>query len=633
MAGINFLHEEYRKDPKRIEKLLNENIEIIEKLDGSRFQVQKDDNLDLSFYKRKDVPISKIDRTLSKYYEKAIFHFESFSSEKLSQLPEGWRFGMEYFPNLHPVTIAYDRLPLNNLVLTDIQVKDPKDRTVEVISDKKTLNRWAEILEIEKPPIVFEGKLDEKQKKKILEFLNTQYSELVNRFKTENFTYFILSLLNKDLKSSFLNNDLQKDIDGLVFKFNGKETYRVSNPEIAIRKIEKKNEKPSDIYNLTLVFIQEFVTSLDLTKIKLKQKTFEERYIELISSIYNKFLQTSIYRENFEKGVDFELPKFLTQSEANVNFAFVKDQITIENLNKSSTNRELFKILLASMRSRKKKPSGFFTKELVYYHNELVDKIADYVSEYGNIKEASFFSFKEFKSVYLNESEHWPEEFGKEKTDDVEDVSFLDSSDETNDEEEKPEFPTFSQVARPTESKNRAIDILNKICEDEDEENDAESGDKVCVVKGKFHPFHNGHKAICEDAEKASGMKVFLVISNKKLKNVDNQDLHKQMIEDVIKSHPSICGYTFSNGLSMSEISKDIPKSKKIGSFAGSKEECEDAKNQLGKDFPAYNMTQHISTNSIMQKIKNEDIDGYKKLVPEELHNYFYKLKNEITED
>jgi signal transduction histidine kinase len=63
MAGISFIYEEYKKDPKRIEKLLEGSIEISEKLDGSRFQVQAQEGSELLYFKRKDVPISKIDRT------------------------------------------------------------------------------------------------------------------------------------------------------------------------------------------------------------------------------------------------------------------------------------------------------------------------------------------------------------------------------------------------------------------------------------------------------------------------------------------------------------------------------------------------------------------------------------------
>jgi hypothetical protein len=625
MAGINFLYEEYKKDPQRIEKLLNGTLEISEKLDGSRFQVQNDEGNRLMYFKRRDVPISKIDRTLSKYYEKAIYHFENLPDSKVSQLPEGWRFGMEYFPNLHPVTISYDRLPLNNLVLTDIQVKDPRDRTIEVISDEDTLKKWAEILEVEHPPVIFEGSLTDTQKRRILDFLNTPYQDLIKRFKTESFTSFILSLLNPELKTSFLNNDINKDIDGLIFKFDGKDVFRVSNPEIAIRKTERKEEKPSDIYNLTLVLLQEFIMSIDFKKIKLKEKTFEERYIEFISQIYNKFLQTTTYKVNFEKGVDFDLPKFLTRAESEVNFGFVKDPETKRNLEVSNTNRELFKIFLASMRSHKRKPSGYFTKDLIYHHNELVDKIADYIS--SDVKESAFYSFREFKSVYLTESEGWQEEFGKENLEEAEKIDYL----------EKPSFPTYDEISsqiNPPQATlnplNPPLEVLKKMFVQDDSSSDDKKKKKVCIIKGKFEPFHNGHTSIIDDAEKASGLKVFLVVMNKRLGKGFSPDLHRSMLDEMVNENPAIQNYVFSEGRSFGEIMKDLPSNLEPGAFAGSPEECEDVKIEMGDGFLTIPTTRHTTSKNIMQKIKSEDYDGFKKLVPATLHNYFYKIKNEV---
>jgi hypothetical protein len=330
MAGINFLYEEYQKNPGRIEKLLDSEIAISEKLDGSRFQAQKDASGSLNFFKRKDIEITRIDRTLSRYYEKAVNHFENLGEDKLLQMPDGWRFGMEYFPNLQPVTVSYDRLPLNNLVLTDIQVRDPKDRILDIITDEATLRNWANILEVENPPIVFMGNLSKDQKSKILQFLNTPYPDLITRFKTENFTSFILKLLNPELTNSFMNSDITKDIDGLVFKFDGKEAFRVSNPEITFKKSEKVSEKPSDIYSLTLMILHEFITSLDFSKVKLKEKSFEDRYIEFVCKVFNTFVKSPIYKEHFENEVDFDLPKFLTREESQVNFRFVTDPETLD---------------------------------------------------------------------------------------------------------------------------------------------------------------------------------------------------------------------------------------------------------------------------------------------------------------
>jgi len=636
MAGISYLYEEYKKDPERIEKLLDEEIEITEKLDGSRFLVQVAEGGTFIYFKRKDMSISKIDRALSKYYEKAINHFENFNEEKISQIPEGWRFGMEYFPNLQPVTITYDRLPLNNLVLTDIQVKDPRDKTIDIITDKETLSKWADILEIENPPIVYEGKLNISQKNKILDFLNTPYESLVKRFKTENFTNFILKLLNPEMKNSFLGDSTEKDIEGLVFKFGGKESFRVSNPEVVLSKVKKNEEKPSDIYNLTLVILQEFLTSLDFKKIKLKEKTYEDRYIEFISRVFNLFVKSSQYKSNFERGIDFELPKFLSRAESNMNFKFVKDPETLSALEKSNTNRELFKILLASMRSHKKKSRGFFSKELIYHHNTLVDKIVDYVgaAKEATLKEANLVSFQEFKRVFLTESENWQEEFGKESAEEIEayvpDVPlepevklvYEDSSDIST-----VDFPSYI-VTKTKEEEPKVIEVLKKIAAPVEKSSEKKKK-AVCLLMGKFQPFHNGHSTVIEDAATSSGCKVFIAVTTKRLaENGISRELHHQMLKDVLDSNNKVSGIIFTDGRSVAEIVRDLP-GYDVQAFAGSEEECEDIRSQI-PEIKVFPMTKHLTSNTVFQKIKNEDYDGYRKLVPKALHNYFYKIKNEM---
>lgn len=625
--GIQFLYDEYRKDPSKIEKLLSEKIEISEKLDGSRFLVQNNEGK-LSFFKRKDVPITKIDRTLSQYYEKAIFHFENLPDEKISQFPDGWRFGMEYFPNLHPVTIVYDKLPLNNLVLTDIQVKDPRDKTIDIISDKNTLKKWASILEVESPPIIFEGVLSDSQKRRVLDFLNTPYGDLSKRFKTESFTSYVIGLLNSDLKASFLHNDLSKDIDGLIFKFNGKEAFRVTNPDIIDKKIQKREEKPSDIYNLTLVFLHEFLSSVDFKKIKLKEATFEERYIEFIEQVFNRFLLSSTYAVNFKNGVDFQLPKFLTRAESSVNFNFVKDPNTLDALKDSNTNRELFKILLASMRSHKRKPSGYFTKELIFHHNNLVDKIADYIND--SLKESEFCSFKEFKSIYLRESE-WQEEFGKEsRIDEFEQIGNYDDAINATVLSESVEVEQ-PQIVRLEQPYNKIAEILHRMHIADDENVPTHRKTKCCIMRGKFQPFHNGHDTIIRDAEDESNLKVFLVVTNKRLSKNLPKSLQTKILDEIVLTNSSIKGYAFSDGRSMKEILRDLPKNIEASAFAGSEDDCDDVNNQLGKSFPTFPMTKHISTKAVIKKIQDEDFEGYKQLVPSALYNYFYKIKNELV--
>lgn len=700
MSGISFLYNEYKKNPTKIEELLSSTIEISEQLAGSRFSVQRNNDGTFKFFKRNDVPISNIDRTLSKYFEKAIYHFENLPKDATINMQDNWRFGMEYFPNLQPVTIAYDRLPLNHLVLTSIHVKDLRGKTIEVISDRETLAEWAEQLQVEQPPIYFKGKLTDEQKAKLIDFLNTPYDSLLKRFKTENFTSFILKLLNSKLTGSFLNDSLDKDIDGLIFRFDGKEVYKVADPDYVHKKIKKVPEKPSDIYNLTVVMLQEYVMSLDFDKIKLTEKSFSERYIEFICKVFNMFVKTPTYRESFD-GIDFELPEFLTRKDAELNFEFVKNAKTKEILRESNTNRELFKILLASMRSHKKRASGFFSQELISHHNALVDKIKDYIN--GNIKE-SFFSFEEFKNTFLNETTDW-DEYGNNaiNEDEIEEdaislneidgriveedvikggkgdktkIADVDQNElkigiaveleHTNDVDrateialdhltEDPKYYSkliLSGIVDEPEALRLAKELLNIVPVEKKEVKEepvimsdglyVDALTKIfkklatnpttkkkskghCIMKGKFFPYHNGHDTAINDAAEETGAKVFIILN-------DTMDkLKTSIMDEVMQNNKNIAGYVFGNVNSLKEI-KDIIKGKSdIIFFSGDKDECEDIYTQ-DSSIVTVPATRHIKVDSVLQKIQSDDIDGYKKLVPTYLHNFFYKIKTELDE-
>src|SRR3989304_6571260 len=102
MAGITNLTEIYKKKGKDfIQSLFDKFVTVNEKMDASAFGIEKNQSTKkLEFFKRNtEIPISLIDRTLMKLYEKPIHYFESLDSEILNKIPTKWRFGMEYFAN------------------------------------------------------------------------------------------------------------------------------------------------------------------------------------------------------------------------------------------------------------------------------------------------------------------------------------------------------------------------------------------------------------------------------------------------------------------------------------------------------------------------------------------------------
>lgn len=612
MAGIAHLYDLYAKDPKFVEKLLDSHVDAEEKLDGSRFGFEVVEGGEMKFFKRNDsAPITKIDRTLARYYEKAISHFESFTPNKLSVFPDGWRFGFEYFPNLVPVKIAYDRIPLNHLVLTDITVRDPNGKILDLITDKETLDQWAEILEVEGPPLIFSGKLTPEQKKKILGFLNTTYENLEKKFKTENFAEYFIKVLNPSVGKSFMQNSLDKDIEAIVFKFDGKNPLKVMNPVYKIQKDEKKKEeKPSDIYSLTLVFFQEFFQDLDFKKIKLKGRLFEERYIEFISKCFNLFCKSRFYKNNFEGEIDFELPQFLTREEAKINYKFVTNEETLELLKKSSTNRELFKIMLASMRAHKKKPFGFFKQELIWHHNQLVDKITDYINT--GITE-SFLSYEEFREVIMvKENMNDWEEFSLTKLNEV-------------------GFPTYAEIRKPARETPAYLEVLRNVISSNPAE--PEELESCNLVICDTVPYHNGIVTALKDAKEITGKKSILCMVGTPFSDMDS---FKQMSTEFLNDYKDLLHTAIV--IKMPHFS-DVPsiakeKKLKIDHVYGHPSVASDYKIQTGNDsLECIDSHDNLKNRGILDMLRGDQIDKFKKICLPLTHNYYYKLKNDLRQD
>jgi hypothetical protein len=236
MAGISHLYDIYNKKGEDfINSLFNSYVTVNEKMDGSAFVFERDlETGRFNFYKRDlKYQITLVDRTLMKYYEKPINYIESLPPHIIQEIPRGWRFGLEYFSTNQPVEIAYDRLPKNNLILSYVHPKSENGKPMETIQDREKLDTWADLIGVERPPIVFQGYLSSKQKTEILDFLRTPFEDLLEEYKTKSFVRFIIGVLNPESKSSALNNDLDKPIEGIVFRFGDSEM----NKEIFLSKM------------------------------------------------------------------------------------------------------------------------------------------------------------------------------------------------------------------------------------------------------------------------------------------------------------------------------------------------------------------------------------------------------------
>jgi hypothetical protein len=393
MAEIQTLREVFRKEGLQfVHKLFDNFVIISEKLNATRFCFEKDENGDLHFFK-KDGKITSIDRTLSKLYDQPIEYIESLPKEVLKQLPSGYRFGFRFFHNTTPVKIAYDRSPLNGLVLTDI-----KNSKGKVVDDISILNPISDLLGVEKPPIIWYGKLDDVQKTRLMEYLRAQEDQLEKRFKTDSFTKYIISILNPEMKKTALNSDTEKPIDSIMFKFisdDRKEVIYAKAIDPIIQQLNKTNDEerePQDMYGIILSDIVEFVKLNGLKKYPLKETDPEKRYVELVCLIFNDYIKKYGYRY---EGVELDPLSFSNVPEFSLNTGLISDIKTRELLN-TSINKNIFKIMMTAFQKPKKKASGMLTQMLIDDLRDLSVKVKEKTDNVEAVKDSAIPTFEEY---------------------------------------------------------------------------------------------------------------------------------------------------------------------------------------------------------------------------------------------
>lgn len=373
--------KEIYKDRGRnfIENLFTKYVIVSEQLDGSRFTAMRNGNGVLIYCKKDGSPINMIDRTMMVFYETAIQHFEELDTETALKMPDNWVFGFQYFPSTAPVNIVYDRLPKNNLILTDIQITNGQGRVLKTISDPRVLKDWSKILDVEGPPIIYNGFLEQYQKDKILDYLSTPEANLMALFSSQSFTRYIISILNPSLRTSALMNDIDKPIEGIVFKFitpGESEVYsaRLIDPifhQHSMNVTKPIDRKANDMYQIAMLDIIEFMELVDMNEITLVSESPDERYIELMCILFNDYI-----KENGHKyiGVDFETPDFAKKPEFELNLTSIPNARTQELLKNAKLN-DLFKIIISSFRRYRKNVTPILTQQIINTLNGIIDKI------------------------------------------------------------------------------------------------------------------------------------------------------------------------------------------------------------------------------------------------------------------
>ena len=373
-------------------ELLNNICVVTEKVQASSFHVRKEEVGKFEFFKSgSKTAMNRVDRTLVKYYENAIKHFNTISDEALNEMPKDWKFGFDYMVDKKTIDIEYDLLPKNNLILTHIQVLNATDppKVKRVIRDPRILEKWASKLEVQQISVLFEGQLALNQKEDLISLLSLGESEFKTKFKNESFTRLIYNIFDNGRNKSALNLDLDKDIDALVVNF-----YENRNPKSfkleRFDRIESEPRKPSDMYQISILDLVEFLTSFDISDIELKEEDADLRYVELMSSIFNAYVEKHATKY---VGADFDSADFAEGENFELNTTYISNEKTI-SLVQNKVLSELFKIALGSFRKKRNKETAIINSDLMSQINEIVEEIESIIM--GKTNEKDVMDFKKY---------------------------------------------------------------------------------------------------------------------------------------------------------------------------------------------------------------------------------------------
>lgn len=399
----------YRDAGKQlIEDLFKDYLVVTEKLSGSSFSFKKSGE-GVTFYKGKNHrPINLIDRTMMVYYEKPIRYIKSLISKNLSSIPDNWMFCFQYFPHNSPGIITYDKLPKNNLVLSHISVTSPSGKVLKVIEDPRVLNDWANALGVTALLPIFKGYLTEDQKKKITKFLDTPKEDQSAIFNTNSFAEYLLKILNPSIQSTTLQSDLKKPIESIIFKFYKAGTKQVVAAKLidpyTINLMKDKEpvelrKLPADINEIILLDLLAFIEERGIKKHEILGDTEDMRYIELVSNIFNDYVTK---RGKDIKKIDIERAEFAKGDEFDLNVELIPSQRTKDILTENPQLKDLFKIMLGSLKKKRKQGGNIMTPTVIEDFNKMVGKVIDVIKTEDDGKFKTFDDYLKIKST--NES-------------------------------------------------------------------------------------------------------------------------------------------------------------------------------------------------------------------------------------
>jgi hypothetical protein len=382
-------------DEEILAQILDKEITVFEDIQGSKICVNWDGSkFTIKPKSIQNEPINLVDLAMQNFYNPAFEYFNNLDTRVKSLLNRNWWFVFEYFPDNQPANIEYAKLPKNKLVLTAIAKSGKFNYSLE------ELEEYARLLGTDPLPIIFKGKLSAEAKEAIKYFLNTSEKDLEYVFGEKSFAFFFYKILNPVSTGSFLMDDeFQKNVEKLIIKTDDSEaSFQILNP-LYTRISALNSTEFVEVYTLLLINFLNFCQSVDYDTIKLNGTKRHEVYLYLMSKLFNIYV-TEVKEDliNF----DFTIPEFFDKHKFRINKELVPNKLTRTYIEEDKKLEYIFKIILGSFMTKKRKPMGVFTQSTIDIFNRFVDKINSTIDEFLNKK-----SEKELTKSQLVDFSKW----------------------------------------------------------------------------------------------------------------------------------------------------------------------------------------------------------------------------------
>ena len=376
ITGLPHLSDYIEKGKDLVLSLLSDNIIISEKKDGQKFSLIKTKEGNVEYWS-KNYKLDKPFLIINPAWKKLINRLEALrkKTNNFSDIPNDSEISGEFIKDVKANTIEYTKIPKGSWVVYYADIAGTK-YGVEEYSE---LHKWADYLESEREPIIFDGKLSKTQQKKILEFLEMPKEDKIEKFKTTDFTQFILEIINPKYEPL-----LGKKMEGIVIYTMNKEiplgVVKIVDPLFTITNRERWDKNKDTIEGFKSDLIKFLSENMTVEKIKylkdvyskeLADLTDDERFIELVDKVF------ILFADKNKKELESIFSKYKSLKDLEL-VSLDEKLISPKVLGKIKDNwflRELYILMLIVLRKEKSKKSGIFKNIDISQFNKIVREI------------------------------------------------------------------------------------------------------------------------------------------------------------------------------------------------------------------------------------------------------------------